>query len=149
MKNPVLHIKNAWFDKLNNALSHNSVTVPVYREDAGKLPVSHYVLIRAGGSRNERTADSFMRRVTLFIQIVTKFHGTANVEDDIVEEIEEQITELILPTTLDDALTDYADFQVTLVSNESDQYENFVDTDNSIKYFIKTTTWEHLAVQKN
>jgi hypothetical protein len=71
------------------------------------------------------------------------------VEDDIVEEIEEQITELILPTTLDDALTDYADFQVTLVSNESDQYENFVDTDNSIKYFIKTTTWEHLAVQKN
>lgn len=147
MKNPVHKLKNAWFDKLNGNLTYDSIQVPVYREDAGKLPSSHYVLIRAAGSRNERTADSFMRWVSLFIQIITKFHGTENVDDSIVESIEEQITELILPTTLDDSLVD-TDFQITLVSNESDNYENFIDTDQSIKYFIKTTTWEHLAVQK-
>lgn len=149
MKSPVGRLKNAWHDKLNGQLSYNSVNVPVYREDAGKLPSSHYVLIRAGGSRNESPADAFMRRVSLFIQIVTKFPGTANIQDNIVEEIEEQILEIIRPTTLDDALTDGADFQITLVSNEDDSYENFEDTDHTIKYFIKTTRWEHLAVQKN
>src|SRR5688572_20883625 len=120
MKNPVGRLKNAWYDKLNGQLSYDGSPVTVYREDAGKLPTSHYVLIRAGGSRNESPADAFMRRVSLFIQIITKFHGTSNIEDNIVEEIEEQILELIRPTTLDDALTDGADFQITLVSNEDD-----------------------------
>lgn len=151
MKNPVYRLKNAWFNKLSNAISINSVTIPVFREDAGKLPASHYVLIRSGGSKKEGNDNSFMRRVSLFIQIVTKFDGTELINDEIVESIEEQITQIILPDgqqSIDDALTDGTDFQITMVSNEDDSYETFIDTDQSIKYHIKTTRWEHLAVQK-
>jgi hypothetical protein len=149
MKNPVGRLKTAWYDKLNGSLTHSSVSVPVFREDANKLPSSHYVLIRAGGSRSERTDTSFMRRVSIFIQIVTKFSGAEGINDSIVEEIEEQITELINPTTSDDALVDGVYFQVNNVDNEDDTYETFIDTDQSIKYHIKTTRWTALVIQKN
>jgi len=152
MKNPGYRLKNAWFQKLNGNIFISSVPISVHREDAGALPSSHYVLIRSGGSRNENTDNSFMRRVSLFIQIVTKFSSTETINDEIVESIEEQITQLVMPdgqANLDDALTDGTDFQVNNVINQDDSYETFEDTDNSLKYHIKTTRWEHLAVQKN
>ena len=148
MKNPVGRLKAAWYNKLNGSLTYSSISVPVFREDANKLPSSHYVLIRAGGSRSERTADAFMRRVSIFIQIVTKFSGMEGINDGVVEEIEEQITELINPTTVDDALVDGVYFQVLNVDNEDDSYETLIDTDQSIKYHIKTTRWTALVVEK-
>lgn len=63
MKNPVGRLKAAWYNKLGGNLTYNSQSVPVFREDANKIPSSHYVLIRSGGANNERTADSFMKRV--------------------------------------------------------------------------------------
>ncbi len=149
MKNPTFRLKTAWFNKLSGAITYNSQSVPVSREDGGKLPSSHYILIRSGGSRNERTGDAFMRRVTILIQVVTRFSSAENIRDEIVETIDEQITELINPTVLDDGLTDGTDFQITDVHPEEDFYETFEDTDKSFKYHIKTTRWEHLAVQKN
>lgn len=149
MKNPVGRLKTAWYDKMNGSLTYNSVSVPVYREDANQIPSSHYVLIRAGGSQNQRTSDSFMRRVSIFIQIVTKFSGAEGINDSIVEDIDEQISEIINPTTSDDALVDGVYFQVNDVNSESDTYETFIDTDQSIKYHIKTTTWTALVIQKN
>lgn len=147
MKNPVGRLKTAWYNKLNGSLAYNSIAVPVFREDANKIPSSHYVLIRAGGSRNERTADSFMKRVSLFIQVVTKFSGAEGINDGAVDEIDEQIQGLINPTTLDDGLTDGTVFQIINVNPEDETYETFIDSDQSIKYHIKTTRWEHLAVE--
>lgn len=149
MKNPVGRLKAAWYDKLNGQLTYNSQSVPVFREDANKLPSSHYVIIKAGGAFNERTADAFMKRAFLLITVITKFSGAEGINDQVVDEIDEQIQNLITPTTLDDALTDGPDFQVLNVSAEDESYDTFIDTDQSIKYHIKTTRWEHLAVEKN
>ena len=147
MKNPTYRIKQAWFNLLNGQIGYNSQSVTVTREEGGKLPPSHYVIIRSGGSRRE-PVDQFMRRVTILIQVVTKFSSAEGVDDGVVEFIDEQISNKALPTFVDDALTDGADFQVTMVSNEEDFYETFEDTDKSIKYHVKTTRWEHLAVEK-
>jgi hypothetical protein len=148
MKNPVGELKTAWYSKLNGNITYSATSVPIFREDANKLPSSHYILIRAAGSTKE-PSDCYMRRVSLFIQIVSKFHGTEGINDNVVEEIDESINQLIIPTSLTDALSDGADFQITIVSPEDDTYETFIDTDNSIKYHIKTIRWEHLCVQKN
>lgn len=146
MKNPVGRLKTAWYNKLNGNLTYNSVSVPVYREDADTIPSSHYVLIRAGGARNQRTADSFMKEVFLFIQIVTKFSAATGINDAVVDDIDEQIKELINPTVLDDALTDGSVFQILNVNPEDEVYETIAD--DTTKYHIKTTRWEHLAVEK-
>jgi hypothetical protein len=146
MRNPVAYLKAAWYAKLYGALSYDSVTIPVYREDADSIPSSHYVLIRAGGVSNERTADSYMKKVSLFIQVVTKFSSATGINDEIVDNIDGQIQALISPTTLDDGLTDGSLFQVINVSCETENYETFVDEDT--KYFIKTSTWEHLCIEK-
>lgn len=147
MKNPVGRLKTAWYNRLNGNLTYNSVQVPVFREDADTIPPSHYVLIRSGGARNQRTDDSFMKEVFLFIQIVTKFSASTGINDTIVDDIDEQIQELITPTTLDDTLSDGTFFQVINVNPEDEVYETIAD--ETTKYHIKTTRWEHLAVQKN
>jgi len=147
MKNPVGKIKYAWYNKLKNQLFFNTLAVPVYREDADKLPSSHYVLLRSAGSRKE-PVDAFMRRVSIFVQVVTVFHGAQGINDSIVDEIDEQIGNIARPTFLDDALDDSTDFQITMVSNEEETYETFIDSDQGKKYHIKTTRWEHLAVEK-
>ena len=64
-----------------------------------------------------------------------------------VDDIDEQIQNLISPTTLDDGLTDGPYFQILNVVAEDESYETFIDNDQSIKYHIKTTRWEHLAVE--
>jgi hypothetical protein len=148
MKNPVGRLKTAWYNRLNGNVSYNSASIPVFREDANMIPDSHYILIRAAGSRNERTSDAFIKKVSLFIQVVTKFSGAEGINDSVVDEIDEQIQNLINPTVLDDGLTDGDYFQILNVNPEDETYETFIDTDQSIKYHIKTTRWEHQAVEK-
>lgn len=147
MKNPTYKLKSAWYDLLNGNITYDGVQVPVSREDGGKIPSSHYIVIRAGGSRRE-PVDQFMRNISVVIQVITKFSSAEGVNDEVVEIIDEQIGNYALPTFLDDALIDGSDFQITMVSNEEDSYDTLEDSDKSIKYFIKTTRWEHLAVEK-
>lgn len=148
MKNPVGKIKNSWYNKINGAVTYNYVSVPVFREDANKIPSSHYILIRASGARNERTSDSFQKRVSLFIQVITKFSGAEGINDAVVDDIDGQIQNLINPSVIEDGLVDGTDFQVIEVNPEDENYETFIDEDQSIKYHIKTTRWEHLAIEK-
>lgn len=138
-------LKAGWYNLLNGNITINSVQIPVYREDADKIPSSHYILIRAGGARNERTSDAFIKKIYLFIQIVTKFTANTGINDTIVDLIDEQIGLLALPTPFNDALNTSGDIEFINVAAEDETYETFVDEEN--KYHIKTVRWEHTAVQ--
>lgn len=153
MKNPVGRIKTAWFNKLNGALTYSAVTIPVFREDADRLQAvltgltfAVYVLIRAGGSRPERTGETFMKRVWVYVQIVTRFEKSTGLDDKVVDEVDEQIQQLAWPTVVDDGLTNPIGFHVQNVSPEDEIYETVVD--ETFKYHIKTTRWEHLVIEQ-
>ena len=76
---------------------------------------------------------------------MTKFSGQTGIKDDILESIDEQIKELVIPVQNNDGLTDPSGFQILNVSPQSESY--LPEDDGQYKYFQKIVRWEHLITQ--
>ena len=145
MKNPIGRLKTAWFDKLDGAITISGNPVKIFREDADGNAGNYYVIIRAESSTDESTADAHFTRPIIITHIVTKFSGQTGIKDDILESIDEQIKELVIPVQNNDGLTDPSGFQILNVSPQSESY--LPEDDGQYKYFQKIVRWEHLITQ--
>ena len=92
MINVTNRLLKAWFELLDGNLS-----VPVYRYDAPATETGNYVLLRVESDSDDSNNQRFVSTPVVITEVITKFSTMIN--DSLAGEIDEEIGELLYPTT--------------------------------------------------
>lgn len=138
-------LMNAWYSLLNGFLTYNSINVPVYKEDIPEDFNGHYVLLRAEGETDAGNKRSFSSDSVIVVDIVTTFEN--NVNRSVVDNIDNQILALVLPTAQTNGLSAQSGVQILNVKMETSAYLQQYDQGDQTAIYRKVSRYRHTAYQ--
>ena len=139
MINVTNRLLNSWFELLNGNLS-----VPVYRYDAPAIETGNYVLLRTESDADDSNNQKFVSIPVVITEVVTKFSTMIN--DSLAVEIDEEIGELLYPTTpAHHALPAQDDIQIVSVTRRDATY--LPEDDGANRYLRLVTRNVHRIEQ--
>jgi len=139
MINVTNRLLNSWFELLNGNLS-----VPVYRYDAPAIETGNYVLLRTESDADDSNNQKFVSIPVVITEVVTKFSTMIN--DSLAVEIDEEIGELLYPTTpAHHALPAQDDIQIVSVTRRDATY--LPEDDGANRYLRLVTRNVHRVEQ--
>lgn len=143
MKNASKYIRQAYKDALAD-LEYNEIPVPVYESIISVTVPDYYIEITNVSESNVANDDSFIREVSVDLEVITKQYKIQN--NDTVDEIAELVMEALIPTTI--GQLDTEEFQIGYVYVESSRYLHEVD-DKGDYINRKLLTFRQLVTQKS
>lgn len=148
MINTMDKLLDSWFDLLDGNITYSGKSVKVYKEDTPEdldtTPTvsEHYILLRAEGESDQSNKRSFVFDSVVIVDIVTKFNN--NINRSVVENIDGQVTALVLPTH-QTGLGTQSGMQILNVERETSNY--LAETDNKDKYYRKVSRYNSRILQ--
>lgn len=122
MNNYVGELLTAYYLCLNGNIEYNGDNVDVYKVGVPISENSHYILLRPESENDNSHKSSFVTNPVIVVDIMTVHEGA--IDPSIVENIDNQIKELLLPTRATNGLTIGDDFQVLNVKAENSFYQD-------------------------
>lgn len=138
MINVVNKVLTAWYELLNG-----NISVPVYRVDAPPTEEGHYVILRAESSTPTLNNHKFVTNPVIITEVVTKF--ATRIDDSVANDIDNEISELLLPTASTHALPQQDDIQITSVIRQDQTY--LPEDDGTFRYHTLITRNVHRVEQ--
>jgi len=139
MINVTNRLLKAWFELLDGNLS-----VPVYRYDAPATETGNYVLLRIESDSDDSNNQRFVSTPVVITEVITKFSTMIN--DSLAGEIDEEIGELLYPTTPGHhALPMQDDIQIVSVTRRDATY--LPEDDGTNRYLRLVTRNVHRVEQ--
>lgn len=106
MKSTKRVIRKVIYDALSNVIS-----VPVFDEKRHVDSTANaFVLLSTQQETNDNTQDSFLTLSSIDIEIVVK--TSSEISKDRLDDIEDEILEILLPTPITDGISTYSGFQI-------------------------------------
>lgn len=105
MKNVIGKLLAAWFELLNG-----NISVPVYRTDAPPTEEGNFVLLRAESDTDVSNNQNFVTTLVIITEVITKFN--ARIDDGLAVSIDDEIGQLVKPTSATHALPAQAGIQI-------------------------------------
>lgn len=125
------------------ALLDGKISVPVYRMDVNENETGNYVVVRpesGSGANNKRSiADQFV----VITDVVTTFEN--NVNGSVVDGIDAEIFDLILPKSQGHGLKDASGLQIININREGFTY--LQEQDNTKHYLRKVSRYSIIIYQ--
>ena len=132
-------VLKAWFE-----LFDGNTSVPVYRVDAPIAETGNYILLRIESDSDTPNNQKFISNPVIITEVVTRF--STMIDDSIAGEIDEEIGELLFPTTVaQQALPAQADIQITSVQRRDATY--LQEDDGTNRYYRLITRNVHRVEQ--
>jgi len=132
-------VLKAWYELLDG-----NTSVPVYRVDAPITETGNYILLRIESDSDTPNNQKFISNPVIITEVVTKF--STMIDDSIAGEIDEEIGELLFPTTVaQQALPTQADIQITSVQRRDATY--LQEDDGTYRYHRLITRNVHRVEQ--
>lgn len=147
MKDPVKFIKDAYFNALNNAITYNGSTVPVYDEEADETGGDYYIIISTITDADFPNKAKFMNDVEVLIDVVSQNNWRVDLVKQIVDSITSKIMNVIIPSVGNTSLLDSADFQIVDVRKAATQHVPVLDTGTK-KIVRRLTRFTQLIIEK-
>lgn len=138
-------LMNAWYELLNENITYNSATIPVYKEDAPASATSHYILLRAEGETDQSNNHQFHFASVVVVDVVT-FHIN-NVKRSVVDDISTQIFNLVFPSNNANALPEQESIQILNVKQDTTTYL-YEDDGVTDKVYRKIIRYSHTIIKK-
>lgn len=147
MKDPIKFIKAAYFTALENAITYNGSTIPVYDEEADETGGDYYIIISTITDANFANKHKFINDVEIVIDVVSQNNWRVDLVKQIVDAITEKILNVILPSVGSTGLVDNIDFQITDVKKASSQHIPIIDTGTK-KIVRRITRFSQIIIEK-
>lgn len=133
----------AWYELLNGNITYNGGAIPVYTEDAPADRTSHYILLTAEGETDDSNNNRFEFNTVVVIQVVTVHRN--NVKRSIVDDIDRQIFNLVLPSANANVLPWQDGIQIINVKRDTTTYL-YEDDGATDKYYTKASRYNHKII---
>lgn len=144
MKEAAHHIRKAYFDLLDGALTLDGNQVPVYDEMNEDFDGEAYVVLATQIDTDASNKSSFHTNHSITVDIVTRFLTSARKYPS--EVIAEQILGLVLPTPVSTGLVSPPGLQITAVRLDDSQSIP-VEQFDQWKVVRKILRFNHIVVQ--
>jgi hypothetical protein len=112
MKDSIKFIKAAYYSALNNQISYNGSTIPVYDEEADETGGDYYIIISTITDADFPNKGKFMNDVEVLIDVVSQNNFRVDLVKSIVDSITAKILNAIIPSVGNTSLSGNADFQI-------------------------------------
>lgn len=131
-------ILDAWMSLLDG-----NISVPVYRIDVPEEEEGNYVQLRVEGGTGINNKRNISDEFIVITDIVTIFEN--NIDGSVVDGIDAEIFDLVLPTSRGGALAQTSGMQILNVSRENFDYLD--ENDGTKKYYRKVSRYKHIVTQ--
>ena len=138
MKNVTGLLLNAWYELLSG-----NISVPVYRTDAPPTEEGNFVLLRVESDTDNSNNQKFVTNPVIITEVITKF--SVRIDDGLAIEIDNEIGELVKPTSATNALPVQAGIQIVDVRRENATY--LPEDDGTFRYNRIITRNIHRVLQ--
>jgi hypothetical protein len=132
-------VRKAWYELLNG-----NTSVPVYGGDVPITETGNHILLRIESDSDTPNNQKFISNPVIITEVVTRF--STMIDDSIAGEIDEEIGELLFPTTVaQHALPAQADIHITSVQRRDATY--LQEDDGTYRYYRLITRNVHRVEQ--
>jgi hypothetical protein len=136
-KNPIQDLTTAFYNLIDG------ISVPVYKESVPIGEDGNHVIIRAESQTTTKNNSGFFTDAVILTEVVTVFETI--VDRSVVDSIDNEITELLMPTPNTYGINSTDNHQVTNIQLQTSSYLH--DSDGVKRYYSKISRYEFFINQ--